>query len=1556
MCTTSALHTGLSHAPPRAQDVTRKCRRGRFATAASGVNVSPGVTMRVGSSVLACCCLLLQLLGLALFLRGFFPVPVRSQSRKNSVSDIPSEPSAGAKSNWTALPSPLFKKTVIFLIDAFRQDFVFGPKGKMHMPYMTEMVEKGTTHSFIAKATAPTVTMPRIKALTTGSIPGFIDIIMNLNSQELLDDNLIWQAKQAGRRIVFYGDDTWIRLFPKHFVEHDGTTSFFVSDFTEVDYNVTRHLDNVLSRNDWDILILHYLGLDHIGHLTGPHSHLVGPKLFEMDNVLKKIHTSLMVKEEDGSLPSLIVVCGDHGMSETGSHGGSSDEEIETPLLLISSSFERKGEPAKAPDILQQTDLAPTLAIGLGLPIPRNSLGTLIHPVIEQKTMREQLRYFHLNGYQLSTLLRENVESSEKDVGFEQFKKAEKSHGNWIKLYLEGNTSEVLTNLGRKVLKQYIEALMKLSSSLSKQVAEYDMYSMTVGAIITLEILFLLLLSVPNALCSRAEFEVPLSSPFFSLLFYLLCLVLAAIHVIVCTSTENVCFFCSISWVMAIGIMTLMSALCCIILSTFGKMLSNAKSPNKRPDSVSLWSELDVILLMGTLGHVLSMGASSFIEEEHQTWYFLVNTLCLALAQNMCRKYFLVKKGNPIDLATHKRTDNEGAYIKEIYDMHKKEMREERLPILSRFVKDHEKWIALSSPWAILICCRLLRSLNQTGVQWIHRPDFGHWLTSSEHKAELSFLVAVSLVMIFILIQGRCSFVSKVALAFGLLGVYSYRAAIGHVLYPWQQSTKEISKGITEARFVYIFVLGILITGIKDLIKSQVIITDSKAKSVGLWEVYCGLVLLAALLFRPHNLAVLVFCLLIQSTLTMFIWKILKYDAAQVTLMHYWFGQAFFFFQVVNGSDLYHLQHNGVQRKSLNPHHGRHIQLKNEPKMENKLVLWFEQQTEKRRFKRQINVVPTDPLFFKQWYLNNDVSPDFDVMTAWSHGYTGRGVVVSILDDGLEKDHPDLSVNYDPLASYDFNSNDPDPQPRYDPSDENRHGTRCAGEVAAVANNGVCGAGIAFNAGIGGVRMLDGAVTDIVEAKSLSLNPQHIHIYSASWGPEDDGKTVEGPGVLATQAFYQGIVNGRGGLGSIFVWAAGNGGLHYDNCNCDGYSNNIYTISVGSATENGNVPWYSESCASTLTTTFSSGTKKERQIVTTDLHHKCTDQHTGTSASAPFAAGIIALALEANPTLTWRDLQHLVMRASSPGNLKADDWMNNGVGRKVSHHYGYGLLDAGRLVGLAQKWESTHPQRKCLVEIVNNPQEVRSYLLVRQIITACVNSANHILSLEHVQAKISLSYSRRGDLEIFLTSPMGTRSVLVAMRPYDTSTEGYRGWSFMSTHMWDENPHGLWTLELVNKGQYNQNDCGTSFYSYGKLCLSYCPPKYFKTTTRLITSEPDNSRFALVCAPCHPSCYTCNGEFANNCTACSPFSTFNDQENTCSQLYFPRPDLSPSAPPNIFNIVAISAIVIGTFVLLLFIYVCCSWCGSRVNVNRHIHQEGHLPPEVELQIVNTLGR
>jgi subtilisin family serine protease len=161
-----------------------------------------------------------------------------------------------------------------------------------------------------------------------------------------------------------------------------------------------------------------------------------------------------------------------------------------------------------------------------------------------------------------------------------------------------------------------------------------------------------------------------------------------------------------------------------------------------------------------------------------------------------------------------------------------------------------------------------------------------------------------------------------------------------------------------------------------------------------------------------------------------------------------------------------------------------------------------------------------------QWYLNDACAQGYrmNVTGAWNMGYTGRNVVVSIIDDGVERNHLDLIKNYEPLASIDLNGQDNDPMPRYETSNENKHGTRCAGEVAGEANNNFCGAGVAFNSRIGGIRLLDGKITDRLEAQALNFNTNIIDIFSASWGPLDNGQTLDGPGFLSQRAFIKSII------------------------------------------------------------------------------------------------------------------------------------------------------------------------------------------------------------------------------------------------------------------------------------------------------------------------------------------------------------------------------------------------------------------------------------------------
>ena len=210
-------------------------------------------------------------------------------------------------------------------------------------------------------------------------------------------------------------------------------------------------------------------------------------------------------------------------------------------------------------------------------------------------------------------------------------------------------------------------------------------------------------------------------------------------------------------------------------------------------------------------------------------------------------------------------------------------------------------------------------------------------------------------------------------------------------------------------------------------------------------------------------------------------------------------------------------------------------------------VTMFEAQHAKRRFKRDMKRI-IDPLYSRQWHLHNDIPCDIRADSAW---YTrpGKGVNIAIVDDGVEHHHPDLKDRYNADLSRDFNDGDFDPTPtRVD-----GHGTSAAGAALASFND-VCGVGVAPEAGLAGIRLIAQPVADYEEAQGLSYKNDQIHIYSSSWGPYDDASSLEGPGSVTKEMFQMEAVNGRGGLGSIWVWAGGNGRDDGDNCNYDGYA------------------------------------------------------------------------------------------------------------------------------------------------------------------------------------------------------------------------------------------------------------------------------------------------------------------------------------------------------------------------------------------------------------------
>ena len=395
------------------------------------------------------------------------------------------------------------------------------------------------------------------------------------------------------------------------------------------------------------------------------------------------------------------------------------------------------------------------------------------------------------------------------------------------------------------------------------------------------------------------------------------------------------------------------------------------------------------------------------------------------------------------------------------------------------------------------------------------------------------------------------------------------------------------------------------------------------------------------------------------------------------------------------------------------------------------------------------------------WHLQSGGStPGIDAVDAWAY-VTGRGVSVGIFDDA------------------------------------DKHATAVSGIIGAKPSASAP-LGVAYNATLTSYQVIGIPNASIA---AVLANAAKFDVANNSWGW--DAMLYVNRLSSSWSPFFAAIETaaetGRGGLGTTQVVAACNSRAAGNDANLSSFSNDRHVVTVGAVTSEGKVAYYSNPGASLLVSAPSSG--GTRGITTTDLAGSAgysatdvTNTFGGTSAATPQVTGVVALMLEANPQLGWRDVKTiLAMTAEQPAGIgtvtnAGTHW--NGGGMMFSNDTGYGVVDARAAVRLAETWTA---QSTSWNEVnINVAATGTQTLSASRSISYTFNVAQAI-ALESAEITLTGSHGRVGDLKIQLISPNGTVSTLLDQKGGSTA---FSGFTFSSNTFLGEGGTGQWTLKV----------------------------------------------------------------------------------------------------------------------------------------------------------------
>jgi hypothetical protein len=445
-----------------------------------------------------------------------------------------------------------------------------------------------------------------------------------------------------------------------------------------------------------------------------------------------------------------------------------------------------------------------------------------------------------------------------------------------------------------------------------------------------------------------------------------------------------------------------------------------------------------------------------------------------------------------------------------------------------------------------------------------------------------------------------------------------------------------------------------------------------------------------------------------------------------------------------------------------------------------------------------------DPLYKYQWHLAN-----LNVESVWSR-YRGEGIRVGVIDSGVEYDHQDLleNMNLDYSYRYSDGSNDPSPDKSQLSEDSlsSGHGTACAGIIGAIGWNGEGVVGVAPEVEIVGFNAFSSGLDADFEDALGNLN---VDISSNSWGSGNEQYFYDDPSSL--RGVEYGVKNGRDGKGIIYLFAAGNEAYSINHSTLHGSK---YVFNIGAVDINDAIQDYSNYGDNILVVTYGGSYEGgvNNGIFTTDLQGLLygfeqfgyvtdvlkrylgdyTGAMNGTSSAVPIVSGIVALILDANPNLTYRDVKYILIKSSEQKNLEEEKylWSKNGAGVWYSQYYGFGLIDLEEAIKMAETFENLSTEK--VISAQNSPfLDINDFTTTNSYITI-----SNDITIEHTEIIVDIDHGSVEDLEIVVTSPSGTESTLAYG---DLVLYGeYSNWSLNSLRFLDESSKGVWKIQIYD--------------------------------------------------------------------------------------------------------------------------------------------------------------